>query len=196
VFAPPTRRRLGIGHDARAFAAGVADGTIAGHVGFRESLRLLCASMGRGADRIEVETTPVLATSPVELADGSRVDAGDSVGAAQRAEAWLDGRPWISVEMLLHAAPASAGLRTTDEAHLEGQHALHVTVDPGCGAIMSTAALLVNGIPRALAAGPGLHGPGDLAPVAPWLADAAPPAAAAALAITKDVTAAGGGAYR
>ena len=35
VFAPHTRRKLGIDHTPDAFAAGVADGSIAGHVGFR-----------------------------------------------------------------------------------------------------------------------------------------------------------------
>ena len=49
-----------------------------------------------------------------------------------------------------------------------------VTVDPGCRALLSTAAMLVNGIPHAIAAQPGVHRPGDLPPSAPWLGDEPP----------------------
>jgi len=174
VFAPHTRRRLGIGHPPDAFASGVADGSIAGHVGFRESLRLLCAAMGREPERIVIETLPVVADQRFVLADGV-VEAGLTIGASQRAEAWLDGRPWIAIEMLLHAAPAAAGIRTVDETHLMGRHELRVTLDPGCGAILSTAALLINGIPEALRAAPGLYAPGQLPPAAPWLGTGPPP---------------------
>jgi 4-hydroxy-tetrahydrodipicolinate reductase len=177
VFAPHTRSRLGIGHGPVEFAQGVADQSIVGHLGFRESLGILCDTMGRPADRITVDTEPIVADRPFQLADG-KVDMGLTVGATQRATAWVDGSAWITIELVLHAAPAAAGLRTIDEAHLEGRNDLKVTVDPGCHAVLSTAAQLINGIPRALEAGPGLYGPGDLAPSAPWLA-AAPPAMAA-----------------
>jgi 4-hydroxy-tetrahydrodipicolinate reductase len=168
VFAPHTRAQLGIDHDPEAFAAGVVAGTIVGHLGFGESLRLLCEAMGRVPERIEIETLPVIASRRQELADGGIVEAGRTIGASQRAEAWVAGKAWISIELLLHANPAASGIRTVDETRLHGRHALHVTLDPGCGAILSTAALLVNGIPGAIAAAPGLNGPGDLPPVAPW----------------------------
>lgn len=58
---------------------------------------------------------------------------------------------------------------------LSGRHGLRVTVDPGCRALLSTAAVVVNGIPRALAAPPGVHRPGDLPAIAPWLGDEPPP---------------------
>ncbi len=174
VFAPHTRVKLGIGHTPEAFAAGVADGSIAGHVGFRESLRLLCAAMGREPERLVVETLPLIAHERLVLTDGV-VEAGATAGATQRAEAWVAGRPWISIELLLHAQPTAAGLRTMDETHLVGRHELRVTLDPGCGAILSTAALLVNTIPAALRAAPGLYRPGDLPPAAPWLAAGRPP---------------------
>jgi 4-hydroxy-tetrahydrodipicolinate reductase len=174
VFAPHTRVELGIGHTPAAFAAGVADGSIAGHAGFRESLRLLCSAMGREPERLVIETLPIVTEERLELADGV-VEAGLTAGAAQRAEAWIDGRPWIAIELLLHVRPAAAGLQTTDSTHLVGRHDLRVTLDPGCGAILSTAALLVNTIPVALRARPGLYAPGELPPAAPWLGQGRPP---------------------
>jgi hypothetical protein len=102
------------------------------------------------------------------------VVAGRTAGANQTATGWFAGERWLEISMTLHVAPAAAGLTPTDEVELDGRHRLRVTVDPGCRALLSTAAMIVNGIPRAIAAPPGVHGPGDLPPVAPWLGDAPP----------------------
>jgi hypothetical protein len=173
VFAPHTRSQLGIGHAPAAFEAGVADGSIAWHLGFRESLRLLCAAMGAPAERVTIETLPVIAERDYEIADGT-IATGSTVGASQRAVAWRDGAAWISIELLLHVAPDQDDIRTIDESHIFGRHELHATLDPGAGAILSTAAQLINTIPVALQASPGLYGPGQLRPSAPWLASTAP----------------------
>ena len=127
--------------------------------------------MGRELERVEVVSEPILADRPLTLPDGAVVVAGRTAGADQRATGWFDGRPWLEVSMTLHVDPASAGLSPTDRIELEGRHGLTVTVDPGCRALLSTAAMIVNGLPRAIAAPAGVHRPGDLPPVAPWLGD-------------------------
>ena len=106
------------------------------------------------------------------------------MGATQHAAAWRDGEPWISVEMLLHAAPLDAGVRPIDETHVFGRHEVHATIDPGTAAIAGTAAQLVNIIPAALVAEPGWYGPGQLPLRAPWLASRSPvPARSARAAV-------------
>ena len=131
--------------------------------------------MGRELERVEVVSEPILAETPLTLPDGSVVRPGRTAGADQRATGWFAGRPWLEVSMTLHVDPAAAGLTPTDRIELEGRHGLTVTVDPGCRALLSTAAMIVNGLPRAIAAPPGVYRPGDLPPVAPWLGDAPPP---------------------
>jgi 4-hydroxy-tetrahydrodipicolinate reductase len=168
AFAPATRLRLGLDHTPESFAAGVRDGSVVGHLGFPESLRILAARMGRPIDEVRMRTDPVIADRRYELPDGV-IEAGRTIGASQRAEAWVDGAPWITVELMVHGAPREAGVPPVDEIAIEGDHAIHVRVDPGCAGVRGTAALLVNGIPRALEAPAGLHAPGDLPPVAPWL---------------------------
>lgn len=181
VFAPHTRAKLGIGHDRATFAAGVEAGSILGHLGFRESLRLLCDGMGRPADHIAIHTDPVIAEQDYVMAD-DRIEVGTTVGVSQQAVAWHDDDDWISVQLLLHAAPGQDGVRTVDEMHLSGRHELRATLDPGAGAILSTAAQLINSIPVALRAGPGLYAPGQLPPSVPWLATIPPPLAPLAAA--------------
>ncbi len=171
AFAPATRSRLGLGHTPGTFLAGVDDGSVVGHLGFPESLRILAARMGRPIDEIRMSIEPVIADRRYQLPDGA-IEPGRTIGATQRAEAWLGGSPWITVELMVHGAPRDAGVPPVDEIHIEGSNPIHVRVDPGCAGVRGTAALLVNGIPRALAASAGLHAPGDLPPVAPWFGSA------------------------
>lgn len=175
VFGPRVRASLGIDVTPEAFAAGISDGSIVGHAGFPESLRILASAMGRELDRTEVVSEPILAASALTLPDGAVVAAGRTAGANQRATGWYREAPWLEISMTLHVAPATAGLTPTDEVELSGRHGLRVRVEPGCRALLSTAAMIVNGIPRTLAAPPGVHRPGDLPAVAPWLGDLPPP---------------------
>jgi 2,4-diaminopentanoate dehydrogenase len=174
VFGPRVRAALGIDLMPESFRAGIADGSVVGHAGFPESLRILASSMGRDLERIEVVTEPILAERPLGLTDGTVVAPGRTAGADQRATGWFDGQPWLDISMTLHVDPAAAGLTPIDEIRLEGRHPLHVQVDPGFRALLSTAAMIVNGLPRAIAASPGVYGPGDLPPGVPWLGDRPP----------------------
>ncbi len=174
VFSPDTRGRLGIGHTPESFQAGLDDGTVVGHLGFTESLRILGDRMGRPSDDIHIVTEPVFAERRYHLPDGV-VEPGQTIGAMQRAEARLDGSPWVTIELMVHAAPHDAGVPPVDQVSITGRHSLSVTMEPGCGAILGTAAILVNGIPAALAAEPGLYRAGDLPVSVPWLGPGRPP---------------------
>lgn len=176
VFGPRVRRSLGIDLSPDEFRTGIADGSVIGHAGFPESLRILAETMGRRLDRTEVVSEPLLAPSDLSLEDGTVVRAGRTAGAEQRATGWWQDEPWLEIAMTLHVDPPSAGLTPTDEVELTGRHPLRVRVEPGCRALLSTAAMLVNGIPQALHAPPGVHRPGDLGIVAPWFAEERPPA--------------------
>jgi 4-hydroxy-tetrahydrodipicolinate reductase len=168
VFGPRVRASLGIDLTPTAFRAGIADGSVVGHAGFPESLRILAAAMGRELERIAIDSEPILATSRIALPDGGIIEPGRTAGADQRAIGWFEGRPWLDISMTLHVDPPAAGLTPIDEIELDGRHGLHVRVEPGFRALLSTAAVIVNGLPRAMAAPPGVHRPGDLPPVAPW----------------------------
>lgn len=174
VFGPRVRASLGIDLMPAAFRAGITDGSVVGHAGFPESLRILAAAMGRELERIEIVSEPILATAAITLRGGAVIEPGRSAGADQRATGWFAGRPWLDISMTLHVDPSAAGLTPVDEIELDGRHGLKVRVEPGCRALLSTAAMIVNGLPRAIAAPPGVHRPGDLPPVAPWLGELPP----------------------
>ena len=175
VFGRRVRASLGIAISPEEFRAGIADGSVVGHAGFPESLRVLATAMGRTLERIEVVSEPILADRPLTLPDGQIVQPGQTAGADQRATGWYAGDRWLEISMTLHVAPSSAGLTPTDRIELSGRHGLNVTVDPGCAALLSTAAMLVNGLGRAIAAAPGVYRPGDLPVSPPWLGSEPPP---------------------
>ena len=100
---------------------------------------------------------------------------GDPYYRSVRSGVVRSGQRWLDISMTLHVDPSAAGLIPIDEVQLHGRHGLRVRVEPGCQALMSTAAMIVNGLPRAIAAPPGVHRPGDLPSIAPWLGDRPPP---------------------
>ncbi|MES6879836.1 Gfo/Idh/MocA family oxidoreductase [Cutibacterium acnes] len=54
-------RTQGVGTTPEEFKAGVADGSIVGHVGFPESIRLISDALGLGVDSIEQHIEPIIA---------------------------------------------------------------------------------------------------------------------------------------
>jgi 4-hydroxy-tetrahydrodipicolinate reductase len=171
VFGRDVQRHLGLGYAEDDFHQAVRAGKIWGHIGFPESAAMLCRKMGRTLNRVEQVLDPVMASRDYQLRDW-RVAAGNSVGVSHRAVAWVGEEPWLEFEVALHVAPADVGWTVKDEITISGRHSLTLTLEPGCHAVLTTAARLVNSIPQVLQAPPGLYAPVDLPPSGPWLAPA------------------------
>jgi 4-hydroxy-tetrahydrodipicolinate reductase len=169
AFGQAVHRRLGLGFTEEEFHANVRAGEIWGHIGFPESAAMLCRCMGRTLDHVEQVLTPVPATKDYQLRDW-RISTGTSAGVMHRAVGWVAQEPWLEFEVALHVAPADLGWSVKDEIVIDGRHRVSVTIDPSCGAVLTTAARLVNSIPRVLNAPPGLYAPVDLPPSGPWFA--------------------------
>ena len=59
-YGPTVMRTQGVGTTPEAFRAGVADGSIVGHVGFPESIHMISDALGLGVDRIEQSREPII----------------------------------------------------------------------------------------------------------------------------------------
>jgi 4-hydroxy-tetrahydrodipicolinate reductase len=154
-FGPAIHTRLGIGYTGEDFDAGHEDGSIAGHVGFRESIGMVAERFGIELEGVTEEFEPFLD------------DSGKTEGFIQRATGTVDGKPLIRLELLLHLRPREAGFPPADSIEIDGRHPVRVTLDPGMDAILATSAVLVNSIPVVLAAEPGLKSVTEL-PAAAW----------------------------
>ena len=167
-FGENIHRRLGIGYTPEEFDAGHADGTIAGHVGFPESIQLVAERLGFTLDGPVTEVfEPMIAETDAPTSYGG-LRAGVTEGFVQRATGTVDGHPFMELELILHLRPAEAGLRPVDTFAIHGEHPVSVTLDPGMDAIPATSAQLVNCIPAVLAASAGLKTVKDLPASSAW----------------------------
>jgi 4-hydroxy-tetrahydrodipicolinate reductase len=163
--------RLGIGYTPEEFESGHADGTIAGHVGFPESIQIVCERLGvRLARPVEERFEPLIAETPAMTKYG-RVEAGRTEGFVQRATGWVDGSEFVRLELLLHLRPREAGYAPADTLEIDGLHPVRLSLNPGMDAVLATSAELVNSVPAVIRAEPGLKTVKDLPVAAAWLGE-------------------------
>jgi 4-hydroxy-tetrahydrodipicolinate reductase len=167
--------RLGIGYTADEFASGHSEGTIAGHVGFPESIQMVCERLGLTLDSpVEEKFEPMIAETPAPARYGE-VPAGKTEGFVQRATGYVGGEPRVQFELVLHLRPNEAGYAPADTIEVDGTHPVRLTLDPGMDAVLATSAELVNNLPAVRAATPGLKSVKDLPPSGAWLGPLAAP---------------------
>ena len=160
--------RLGIGYTLEEFEKGHADGTIAGHVGFPESIEMVCERLGLVLDGpVEERFEPMVAETPAPTRYGE-VPVGKTEGFVQRATGTAEGKPIVQFELILHLRPQSAGMEPADSFEIDGIHPVRLTLSPGMDAIPATSAILVNSLPVVAMAGAGLKSVKDLPTAGAW----------------------------
>jgi 4-hydroxy-tetrahydrodipicolinate reductase len=182
-FGPAVRRRLGLGLPPAEFEAMVAAGTMACHVGFRESMDLVAAALGTQVQDFAESMRPVVA-----VRDDADVMAGTTAGFTQLATGTgvagagigtgtgtTGGGIGVSVRfefrLALHLWPARAGLAVIDSVAIEdGGKIFEIQVRPASVGLDSAAAQLVNAIPHIMTAEPGLRTRLDMRGPSPWVA--------------------------
>jgi hypothetical protein len=156
-FGPRVRSSLGIGYTADAFERELDRGQIEGHIGFRESLRLVGDAIDRPLDRTTVETRPIFAQRDRVLSDGVRLTAGLSAGARQVATGSTAGKTWLRVEMTVTVALDELGAEQIDRVHISGGYELTALILPGAKSVTGTLGRIVNALPAVSLAPPGVH---------------------------------------
>lgn len=170
-FGENIHRRLGIGFTEPEFAQGHAEGTIAGHVGFPESIEMVCERLGLVLDAPVSETfEPLVAATPAPTRYGE-VSEGKTEGFIQRAVGTVDGSARVQLELVLHLRPTDSCYEVADTLTIDGRQPVNLTLKPGMDAIVATSAVLVNSIPAVVAAPAGLKSVKDLPAAAAWLGD-------------------------
>lgn len=170
-FGQNIHRRLGIGYTPEEFDRGHEDGSIAGHVGFPESIQLVCERLGVDLDHpVEERFEPLIAETPSPTKYGE-VEAGRTEGFVQRATGVVGGNDFIRFELLLHLRPREAGYEPADTFAIDGLHPVNLTLSPGMDAVLATSAELVNSLPVLIQAQPGLKTVKDLPAATAWLGD-------------------------
>jgi 4-hydroxy-tetrahydrodipicolinate reductase len=170
-FGENIHRRLGIGYTPEEFEQGHRNGTIAGHVGFPESIEMVCERLGLPLDGpVEEVFEPMIAVTAAPTRYG-QVPAGKTEGFVQRAVGTVGGELRVQLELVLHLRPAASALEPADTIAVDGRHPVRLELKPGMDAILATSAVLVNSIPGVVAAPPGLKSVKDLPAATAWLGE-------------------------
>ncbi|HEY4026242.1 MAG TPA: dihydrodipicolinate reductase [Candidatus Dormibacteraeota bacterium] len=157
----PLQRKVGAGMEPDAFSEEVAQGRL-GHVGLAESVHMLAHAFGWRLTELDERIEPIRADAPARMSGGT-VLVGQVLGLRQTATGLVGGRTVVSLtlEMAIGIGPPR------DHIRLVGEPDLELEVPGGLHGDTATAAIVVNAIPRVLAAPPGLVTMADLAPPAP-----------------------------
>jgi 4-hydroxy-tetrahydrodipicolinate reductase len=157
------QRKTGAGLPLDDFHRRVKAGTLR-HVGLPESLHMVAAGLGWKLDEVEDTIEPIVASAPARSAD-IVVEPGQAAGVRQVARGLQGGREVIALHLVMQLGAAES----YDAVDIEGTPPVHLRIAGGVHGDQATAAIVVNAIPRVVAADPGLLTMADLPVVAAWL---------------------------
>jgi len=133
------QRKVGVGLSVEEFRAKVATGRF-GHVGLQESCWLVAEALGWRLDSLEETIEPVVGAD------------GNACGMHQTARGTLNGR--VVIDALVHMSTGAE--RPRDEIEIEGTPPVRMVIEGGVQGDQATAAVILNAVPRVVAAAPGL----------------------------------------
>ncbi len=154
-YGPTVMKTQGVGTTPETFRAGVADGSIVGHVGFPESIHMISEALGLGVDRIEQSREPIISKVYRETPH-VKVEPGMVAGCAHIGIGYRGDREVIRLVHPQQIHPHLENQNTGDYIHIYGLPEVHMTISPEIAGGKATMGIAVNMIPRVVEATPGL----------------------------------------
>lgn len=154
-FGATVMQEQGIGITVEDFDKGVADGSLAGHVGFHESAAMIAKALGFSYDSLEQQMLPIV-TEVDRRSPHGFAPKGHVAGVNMTAQASQDGRELISLIHPQQIEPEQVGVDTGDYIELRGQPPVSMAVKPEVNGGLGTIAMACNMLPFVVAARPGL----------------------------------------
>jgi 4-hydroxy-tetrahydrodipicolinate reductase len=152
----PFQQKIGAGLTTEQFQRKVEEGTVR-HVGMTESIAMIADALGWTLDRISDDVQPKLASVTIS-SDFLAVDPGYVCGIVQDGIGYREDQPAIR----LHFEAYLGAPDTYDAVEIEGSPGLSMKIAGGIQGDVATASIVVNSIPKVLAAAPGLRTMRDL----------------------------------
>lgn len=146
----PLQRKVGAGLNLSQFRRAITEGTVR-HVGLTESAHMIAAGLGWKLDRVEETIEPAIAPRDLDT-EYLRIPAGAAAGVKQHARGYMNGQAAISLDLQMYVGAESP----RDHVLIEGAPQIDMTIAGGVAGDLATAAIVVNSIPKLLAARPGV----------------------------------------
>lgn len=154
-YGPTVMETQGVGTSPEAFRAGVEAGTIVGHVGFPESIRMISDAIGLEVDRIEEIREPIVSKVRRETPHVV-IEPGMVAGCAHIGIGYRGDKEVIRLIHPQQVHPQLEGQDTGDYINIYGTPEVHMAITPEYAGGIATQGIAVNMIPHVFAATPGL----------------------------------------
>lgn len=160
-YGPTVMATQGVGITPEAFKEGVANGSIVGHVGFPESIRMISDALGLGVDRV-VETREPIVSKVLREAAHVTVQPGMVAGCKHIAVGYAGDKAVVKLVHPQQVHPHLEGQSTGDYINIYGTPDIVMSTGPEIAGGIATQGLAVNMIPHVVQASPGLKNMLDL----------------------------------
>ena len=154
-FGPAVMEEQGVGLSVEDFEKGVSAGTLAGHVGFAESVGMICQALGWKLDKFTQQMAPIV-TGVDRRSPYGFAKAGDVAGVNMTGQGYVEGAAKVEMIHPQQIEPEMEGTHTGDYITIEGTPPVNMAIKPEVDGGIGTIAMCVNTIPHVINARPGL----------------------------------------
>jgi 4-hydroxy-tetrahydrodipicolinate reductase len=146
----PLQRKVGAGLNIPQFRRAITEGSVR-HVGLQESAHMIAAGLGWKLDRVDETLEPAIAPRDLDT-EYLRIPAGNAAGIKQSARGYRKDELLLSLDLQMYVGAE----QPRDHVLIDGVPSIDMTIAGGIAGDIATAAIIINAIPKLLAARPGL----------------------------------------
>lgn len=154
-FGHAVMEEQGVGITLDEFNKGLEDGTLAGHVGFAESIGMIAKAVGWEVEKFEQQMKPIVTDVDRKSPYGFAA-AGNVAGVNMTGQGFVNGEVLIDMLHPQQIEPEQVGVATGDYITLKGSPEINMAINPETEGGLGTIAMCVNMIPQIINASPGL----------------------------------------
>ena len=154
-FGPAVMEEQGVGITVEEFNQGIEDGSLAGHVGFSESVLMIADAIGIKLDEFKQQMAPIVTSVDRKSKYGEALK-GNVAGVNMTGQGFVNGEVFIDMKHPQQIEPELEGTNTGDYINIKGTPNIHMAITPEIDGGIGTIAMCVNMIPHVLNSRPGL----------------------------------------
>ncbi|MDA3957863.1 2,4-diaminopentanoate dehydrogenase [Oceanispirochaeta sp.] len=155
-FGPAVMEEQGVGLTPSEFAQGVKDKTLAGHVGFNESVGMISRAIGWKLSEPVRQSMEPIVSSVYRKTQYAEVQPGNIAGSSMKGSGFVDGKEKIRMIHPQQIEPQLEGTETGDYIRIKGTPDISMAIKPEIPGGIGTIAMCVNMIPHVINSHPGL----------------------------------------
>ncbi|TYB87271.1 MAG: NADP-binding protein [Kosmotoga sp.] len=153
-FGKTVMETQGVGTTPEEFNEGLEKGTIVGHIGFQQSIRMIGDALGWELTKIEETREPIISKTKRSTAVVS-VEPGMVAGCKHIGKGYIDDDPVIELVHPQQIQPEKESVETGDYIIIEGQPRINLSIQPEIPGGIGTIAVATNVIGDLVEAEPG-----------------------------------------